>query len=128
MAKFLSQEWLDLQTKLDAELPERPGVSGRLQYKVAGGPEGDVTFHTVFENGKIAENALGDDAQPDCSMTVSYKDFAAIARGELGADTAYMQGRLKMVGDMGTILALMPLLQSAEYKANAESISAQTDY
>lgn len=47
MAKFLTQEWLDLQKDLAQEFPERPGATARMQYKVTGTPEGDVTFHTV---------------------------------------------------------------------------------
>ena len=128
MPKFLTQEWLDLQTEVASTLPERPGVSGRLQYKVTGGPDGDVTFHTVFVDGRLVENALGDDPKTDCAFTVPYSDFADVARGNLDANVAFMQGRLKMAGDMGTVLRLMPLVHSDEYKASAAKVSAQTDY
>ena len=40
MAKFLSQEWLDLQKDLGQEFPERPGATARMQYKVTGAPDG----------------------------------------------------------------------------------------
>ena len=41
MAKYLSQEWLDLGRELAQEFPERPGASARMQYVVTGGPEDD---------------------------------------------------------------------------------------
>ena len=128
MAKFLSQEWLDLQKDLGQEFPERPGATARMQYKVTGAPDGDVTFHTVIENGKILENAIGDDPAAEFTMTVGYDDFAKTSKGELDANAAFMQGRLKVTGNMGKLMALMPLTQSPEYKAIAENVNEQTEY
>ncbi|HEX2382036.1 MAG TPA: SCP2 sterol-binding domain-containing protein [Acidimicrobiales bacterium] len=128
MARFLSQEWLDLQKDLAQEFPERPGASARMQYKVSGAPDGDVTFHTVIENGKILENALGEDAQAEFTMAVGYDDFTAVNKGDLDANAAFMQGRIKVTGSMGKLMLLMPLTQSAEYKAIAEKVDESTEY
>ena len=128
MAKFLTQEWLDLQKKLAQEFPERPGATARMQYKITGAPDGDVVFHTVIENGKILENALGEDPESEFTMTVGYDDFAQTSKGELDANAAFMQGKLKVTGNMGKLMSLMPLTQSAEYKAIAEKVNAATDY
>jgi len=126
--QLLSQEWLDLQTKYGQELPDRPGVSARLQYKITGAPGGDVTFHTVVENGKIRESSLGEDANTEFAMTLGYKDFTRVARGELDANALFMQGKLKVVGSTRTLLTLMPVTQSAEYRALTEKVSAETQY
>ena len=128
MAKFLSQEWLDLQKELGQEFPERPGATARMQYKVTGGPDGDVAFYTVIENGKMLENTLGEDATAEFTMTVSYDDFAKTSKGELDANAAFMQGRLKVTGNMGKLMALMPLTQSPEYKAISDKVNAGTEY
>jgi putative sterol carrier protein len=128
MAKFLTQEWLDLQRELAQEFPERPGATARMQYKVTGTPDGDVTFHTVIENGKVLENVLGDDPQAEFTMTVGYDDFTQISKGDLDANAAFMQGRVKVVGNMGKLMSLMPLTQSPEYRAIGETLDAQTDY
>jgi putative sterol carrier protein len=128
MAKFLSQEWLDVQKDLAQEFPERPGASARMQYKVSGAPDGDVTFHTVIENGKILENALGEDDQAEFTMAVGYDDFAKVSQGELDANAAFMQGRIKVTGNMGKLMSLMPLTQSAEYKAIADKVNESTEY
>ena len=128
MAKFLSQEWLDLQKKLGQEFPERPGATARMQYKVTGSPDGDVTFYTVIDNGKIVENALGEDPQAEFTMTVGYDDFAKTSKGELDANAAFMQGKLKVAGNMGKLMSLMPLTQSPEFKAIAEKVNAETEY
>jgi putative sterol carrier protein len=128
MAKFLTQEWLDLQKDLATEFPERPGASARMQYKVAGAPDGDVTFHTVIENGKILENSLGEDEQAEFTMAVGYDDFIKVNKGELDANAAFMQGRIKVTGNMGKLMSLMPLTQSAEYKAIADKVNDATEY
>jgi putative sterol carrier protein len=128
MAKFLTQEWLDLQKDLAQDFPERPGASARMQYKVTGTPDGDVTFHTVIDNGKIVENGLGEDDDAEFTMAVGYDDFSKVNKGELDANAAFMQGRIKVTGSMGKVMSLMPLTQSAEYKAVAEKVNESTEY
>jgi putative sterol carrier protein len=128
VVKFLTQEWLDAQASEASAFPARPGASARLQYKVTGAPGGDVTFHTVIEDGRIVENALGDDASADFTRTVPYADYAAISKGELDGEAALMQGRVKVVGDMGKVMALIPLTQSPEYRAAVAQLDARTEY
>ena len=128
MAQFLTQEWLDLQTELGRALPDRPGVSARLSYKVTGTPHGEVSFHTVIEDGKIVGGAIGDDEGADVAHTIVYGDFVKTAKGEVSASATFMQGKLKMVGSTGTLLALMPLTESPEYKAVLEQVDAATQY
>src|SRR3954469_18113917 len=128
MAKFLTQEWLDLQKDLAKDFPERPGATARMQYKVTGAPDGEVTFHTVIENGKMLENALGEDSQAEFTMNVGYEDFVKVSKQELDANAAFMQGRLKVTGNMGKLMSLMPLTQSPEYKGLQEKVREITEY
>jgi predicted lipid carrier protein YhbT len=128
VAKFLTQDWLDLQVELAKDLPARPGVTARTQYRVTGTPDGDVTFHVVVEDGRIVGGAIGDDQDADVSHTVTYKDFVPAAKGDVDANALFMQGKLKMVGSTATLLTLMPLTQSAEYRAVLDKVDAATDY
>jgi putative sterol carrier protein len=128
MAKYLSQEWLDLQKELAQEFPERPGATARMQYRVTGAPEGDVAYYQVIENGKMLENSLGDDDQAEFTISQSYEDSVKILKGELDANAAFMQGRLKVTGNMGKLMSLMPLTQSPEYKAIQKNLADQTEY
>ena len=61
-------------------------------------------------------------------MAVGYDDFTAVNKGELDANAAFMQGRIKVTGNMGKLMSLMPLTQSAEYKAIAEKLDQSTEY
>ena len=128
MAKYLTQEWLDLQRELAGDFPERPGATARMQYVVTGGPEGDVHYYVVIENGKMLESALGDDPQAEFTMTSAWDDSVKIAQGELDANAAFMQGKIKVTGNMGKLMSLMPLTQSAEYKAIADKVKDQTEF
>ena len=128
MAKYLSQEWLDLNKELAQEFPEKPGASARMQNVVTGTPEGDVSYYQVIENGKMVEAKLGEDPDAEFTITSSYDDSVKIAKGELDANAAFMQGRMKVTGNMGKLMALMPLTQSPEYKAIAEKTKEQTEF
>jgi putative sterol carrier protein len=128
MAKFLSQEWLDEGRKLSQEFPERPGATARMQFAVTGAPDGDVKYYQVLENGKILESTLGEDANADFTMTSSYDDTVKIQKGELDPNAAFMQGRMKVTGNMGKLMSLMPLTQSPEYKGIQQKINEITEY
>ena len=128
MAKYLSQEWLDVGKELAQDFPERPGATARMQFVVTGAPEGDVTYHQVLENGKILESTLGEDPNADFTITATYDDSVKIAKQELDPNAAFMQGRMKVTGNMGKLMSLMPLTQSPEYKAIQAKVGEQTEY
>jgi putative sterol carrier protein len=128
MAKYLSQEWLDEGRKLAQEFPERPGATARMQFVVTGAPGGDVKYYQVVENGKMLESKLGEDAGADFTLTSTYDDSVKIQKGELDPNAAFMQGRMKVTGNMGKLMTLMPLTQSPEYKAIQQKIHEITEY
>lgn len=128
MATYLTQEWLDLQKDQAQEFPERPGASARMQYVVTGTPEGDLSYFTTIEDGKITENALGTDPDAEFTLSTTYDDSVKILKGELDANAAFMQGRVKVTGNMGKLMSLMPLTQSPEYKAIQAKVAEQTEF
>ncbi|MFN2503073.1 MAG: SCP2 sterol-binding domain-containing protein [Acidimicrobiales bacterium] len=128
MAQYLTQEWLDRQREIAQEFPERPGATAHLQYAVTGGPGEDVKYYWVVENGKLLESSLGEDPDAEVTITVGYEDSLKIQKGELDETAAFMQGRLKVTGNMGKLMSLMPLTQSPEYKAIKEKVTAETEF
>jgi putative sterol carrier protein len=128
VAKYLTQEWLDQSRELAKDQPERPGASAKMQYVVSGGPEGDIKYYWVLENGKLLESQLGEIAEPDFTMTSTYDDSVAIAKGTLDANAAFMQGKMKVAGNTGKLMQLLPLTMSPEYKALQEQIRSITEY
>jgi putative sterol carrier protein len=128
MAKYLSQEWLDEGAKLAEGQPERPGASARMQYVVTGGPDGDVKYYWVLENGKLKDSKVGELSDPDFTMTMTYDDSVRVQKGELDANAAFMQGRVKVTGNMGKLMTLMPLTMSPDYKQLQEQIRDITEF
>jgi predicted lipid carrier protein YhbT len=128
MSKWLTQEWLDETRKMAEGQPERPGASARMQYVVTGGPEGDIDYYWVLENGKITESQLGSLADSEVTLTTAYGDALKIQKGELDANAAFMQGKVKVTGNMAKVMALLPITNAPEYKALQAEIAAITEF
>lgn len=128
MPKYLSQEWLDEGRALAADQPDRPDASARMQYLVTGGPDGDIKYYWVLENGKLLESQVGELADADFTMTLTYDDSVKVQQGALDANAAFMQGRMKVTGNLGKLMQLMPLTNAPEYKDLQDKIRAITDY
>jgi alkyl sulfatase BDS1-like metallo-beta-lactamase superfamily hydrolase len=128
MAKYLSQEWLDESRKLAEDQPVRPGATAKMQYVVTGAPEGDVKYYWVLEDGKLLDSQLGEAEDADFALTMSYDDARKIQQGELDPNAAFMQGRMKVTGNMAKLMSLLPLTNSPEYRALQEQIREITEY
>ena|ERR1700738_778739 len=128
MPKWLTQEWLDETKKMAERQPQRPGASVRIQYVVTGGPEGEITYYWVLENGRILESRRGDLADAEVTTTTTYDDSKGIQKGELDATALFRQGRITAEGNMAKLPALIALTDTAEYKDLQKQILEITEF
>ena len=128
MPKWLTQEWLDEQRTLGDTQPERPGASARMQYLVKGGPDGDVAYYWILEDGKLLEDKLGELDDPELTLIMSYDDAKKVQQGEIDENTAFMQGRIKVEGNMAKLMSLMPITSSPEYRDLQAKLRELTEY
>jgi len=128
MSKWLTQEWLDETRKMAEDQPERPGASARMQYVVTGAPEGDIEYYWVLENGKLIESKLGHLDDSEVTLTTAYSDAVKIQKGELDANSAFMQGKVKVTGNMAKVMSLLPITSSPEYKQMQAEVAEITEY
>ena len=128
MSQYLSQEWLDETRKLAEGQPVRPGATARIQYVNTGGPDGDIKYYWVLEDGKILDSQLGDVDDPDFTLTMTYDDAMKVQKGELDANAAFMQGRMKVAGNVAKLMALLPLTNSPEYKQLQEQVREMSEF
>ncbi len=128
MPKWLTQEWLEEERRLAESQPERPGASSRMQYVVTGGPDGEVRYYWILENGKLLDSQMGELSDSEVTLTTNYDDAMKVQQGELDANAAFMQGRIKVTGNMAKLMALLPITNSPEYKQFQEDLRQVTEF
>lgn len=68
---------------------------------------GDDGIVFVDGNNNTVSN---EDAEADCTITITMANFQALASGDLDPTTAFMMGKLKVKGNMGIAMKLQSLL------------------
>lgn len=147
MARFLSPAWVQEYNEALAGmvLPE-PGpdtglvaADGRftVAQEVRGGPDGDVQLLMAADGGRLrfSLQPLGDGApdrsgphadRPDVTIAISYKDAAAMSKGELAPAQALTEGRIRVRGDLSVLVAGQQLVDAA--RERADGLAAATTY
>jgi putative sterol carrier protein len=64
----------------------------------------------IYINGGTVNN---EDLPADCTIVVSKDDFEAMGEGKLDPTMAFMQGKIKVNGDMSVAMKLQPLMAKA---------------
>lgn len=130
MAKFkwLSKEWLDETTAMAATQPEKIGATARIQYVIENTPAGDFKYYWVVEDGKLTEVDLGELEDAEITLIQNYDDAMKIQKLELDANAAFMQGRMKVEGNIGKLMSLLPVTNSEEYRNLQKEILEITEF
>jgi putative sterol carrier protein len=92
-------------------------ITDRLR-KALAGQSGLSKTITVDLKGEgyihIAGDQVTNENTPaDCTIIVAREDLESMVRGELDPTMAFMQGKLKINGDMSVALQLQPILAAA---------------
>jgi putative sterol carrier protein len=90
----------EMAAKLNEKNAWLPGKRVKLDY----GDKGVVMLDG--QDNKVTE----DDGPADTTIKVSWEDWQAMASGQLDGMTAFMQGKLKVEGDMGNAMQLQGVL------------------
>jgi hypothetical protein len=89
-----------------------PGASGAVQVVVTGLPDGDASWQVRMDDGVVADVAPGAPTAPTVTLTLPAALAAAVARAELTASAAFMQGRMKTAGEPGLVLDVLAAVDS----------------
>ena len=107
--KFLSEEWAQEVTNALNSSEEFKSAAGnqavKLQQVVTDAPDGEAKYYFTLDGGN-AQVALGELSDADATLTQNYETAAAIAKSELNAQQAFMQGKLKISGNMMKLMQL----------------------
>ncbi len=100
-----------LENKIPQKIIAKPDVvksiNALVLFDLTG--EGGGRWSIDFCN-PAAPVLVGDCANPQVTLTMSATDFESMVGGQLNAQQAFLTGKLKVKGDMGTALKLGAIL------------------
>jgi len=91
----------EMAAKLNGANAWLPGKRVKIDF---GGEQGTVLLDGV--NNRVTE----EDGAADTTIKVSWADWEAMSSGQLDGMTAFMQGKLKVEGDMSNAMQLQGVL------------------
>ena len=107
--KFLTEEWASTMTEaLNSSEDFKKAASGqqvKLQQVVTDAPDGEVKYFFTIDGGEAAVG-LGEVSDAEATITQNYDTAVAIVKQELNAQNAFMQGKLKISGNMMKLMQL----------------------
>jgi putative sterol carrier protein len=114
--KFLSQEWADQMTEALNSSEEfqkaAGGQSAKLQQVVTDTPDGgEVKYYFTLEGGK-AQVQLGELQDAEATITQNYETAVGVTKQEINAQNAFMQGKLKISGNMMKLMQLQSVVNA----------------
>lgn len=112
--KFLSAEWAQA---VESALNGHPGFKSAmgnaelgLQFNVSGTPDGDIAYY-LRASGGTTTLSLGSIEGADVTIGQTYDTAAAIAKGDLNTQTAFMTGKLKVSGNLAKLMMHQAAIQ-----------------
>lgn len=126
MVAFLSAPWAARAAALAPESGDAP--DGRVQLVVTGAAGGEAAVSFVVAGGRLTEAGVGRLADAEVTFTTTAAEARALATGELDPSVAVMQGRLKVAGDYGLCLRLLPRTRHPAWRAWRAALGAETEF
>ena len=105
MAVTTAQEALEHITNVDPAKLE--GINAVILFDLGGEGGGKWTLTMADGEAKLED---GETTPPNMTLSMSNQDFVAMSNGELNAMGAFMQGKIKVTGDMSLAMRLQSLL------------------
>jgi putative sterol carrier protein len=98
----------EIVTQMGSAIGADSGLGGTLKFDY--GDDGSVLI-----DGKATPNTVsdGEGKGADCTISLTMETFDKMVKGELDGTSAFMQGKLRVAGDMGLAMKLGPILQKA---------------
>lgn len=114
--KFLSEEWAkEMTNALNSSEDFKKAATGqaaKLQQVVTDVPEGgEAKYYFVLQDGN-AEISLGELPEAEATITQTYETAVGINKQEINAQNAFMQGKLKISGNMMKLMQLQSVISA----------------
>jgi hypothetical protein len=124
--KFLSQEFLDALP--DADRAPFGDATGVISVKTEGGPDGKVAVTVELEHGRVVGARPKASKEAAVELAAPYELAAELFRGDADPAVEFMRGNLKMSGDMGLWLEILPAWHRHVVAGNPHPVVAATEF
>lgn len=99
------------QDRIATRLKENPDVAEKIkssyQFELTGDNGGSWAIDLTKDADYVVEGAIDN---PSVTITMTASDFVDLVEGRLNGQLAFMQGKLKLKGDMSLALKLQQVL------------------
>ncbi len=85
------------------------GVNSVIHFKFTGAEPGD--WNAVIKDGKVAVAQGAPVDKANMTLTADSNDYVKIFTGELDGMQAFMQGKIKLAGDLNLAMKLMQMFK-----------------
>src|SRR5512138_3194634 len=101
----------ELMNKMPAAfIPEKAqGVNSVIHFKFTGAEPGE--WNAVIKDGTVAVAQGAPAAPANMTLTADSSDYVKIFTGELDGMQAFMQGKIKLAGDLNLAMKLMQMFK-----------------
>ncbi|HTO00791.1 MAG TPA: SCP2 sterol-binding domain-containing protein [Microthrixaceae bacterium] len=107
MVQYLSDEWLKQASEAisasEALQAAATGEDVTIQYEVTSSPSGKRAYVIWLKDGSAGMD-VGASKDAQVSFALDYPTAVEVAKGDLSAQAAFMQGRMKLGGDVGVLI------------------------
>lgn len=111
--KYLSDEWAqEVTARLrasEAVTGAARGQSATIQQVITDAPGGEAQMYLKLDAG-VPEVGIGEIEGPEATITQTYETSVAIDAGELNPQAAFLQGKLKIQGNLMKLMQLQGFL------------------
>jgi len=104
LARFLTDAWLDDLDALARAATFPTDLRLIIQQVIPDGPDGHEVAYVVEARDGSLSVRRGRADQPDVTFALDHATALAIHRGELSAQRAFMEGRLRLGGDLRAVI------------------------
>ena len=126
--KFLTEDWVTAVNEAvnahEGFKNAAAGISLAFQFNVTEAPEGALSAYYLKLDDGTPVAAPGEVEGSDVAITSDYDTSAAVSRGELNTQTAFMTGKLKVTGNLAKLMMHQNIIQ--QWGAATESM--EVDY